>query len=60
MSQFLGRSKQGDKGYQLFLTFSELTKDFHVTILRRRDKIDFEEYLKVQAWIYFGQNLSML
>nr|XP_058953110.1 uncharacterized protein LOC131780531 isoform X1 [Pocillopora verrucosa] len=46
MSQFLGRSKQGDKGYQLFLTFSELTKDFHVTILRKRDKIDFEEYLK--------------
>nr|XP_058953111.1 uncharacterized protein LOC131780531 isoform X2 [Pocillopora verrucosa] len=52
MSQFLGRSKQGDKGYQLFLTFSELTKDFHVTILRKRDKIDFEEYLKAGL----GQN----
>ena len=56
MSQLpiVSKQEQKDEGYlRLFLTFSALTKDFFVTILRKGDEIDLEEYLTVQAWIYF-------
>ena len=56
MSQLpvFSKQEQKDEGYlRLFLTFSALTKDFFVTILRKEDEIDLEEYLTVQAWIYF-------
>lgn len=48
MSQLpvVSKQEQKDEGYlRLFLTFSALTKDFFVTILRKGDEIDLEEYL---------------
>ena len=49
------KQEQKDEDYlQLFLFYSPPTKDFYITLTKKRDGIDFDEYPTVQAWIYFN------
>lgn len=57
MSRLPVANKQEQKdedSLQLFLFYSPFTKYFYITLTKKRDGIDFDKYLTVQAWIYFN------